>query len=147
MALLSIIQRYDPGVEPESHPGYLTGPIRNTNRDMAMQISEIKGLPDNFREVDEEEIVKQSMLRSYLPIFMDYRQVTLPDEKHMMEIRGYWFHDGSGVGMSFDYWAGKVRWFRFSLCEHENEVIGSSNCYREYRCKKCGYEHAVDSSG
>lgn len=59
----------------------------------------------------------------------------------------------NGFVMIHDYWDGTVRYFKFSKCEHEYvEVTGKNgkpvwNCYHYYKCKKCGIEHEVDSSG
>lgn len=40
-----------------------------------------------------------------------------------------------------------IRAYKVVACEHDDECVGTPyNCYHEYRCKKCGYEHSVDSS-
>jgi len=35
---------------------------------------------------------------------------------------------------------------KFAACAHEYATVGQGRCYWKGRCKKCGYEHVVDSS-
>lgn len=58
----------------------------------------------------------------------------------------------NGFVMISDYWEKKVRYFRFTKCEHDyEEVTGKNgkpvwNCYHYYKCRKCGQQNEVDSS-
>ncbi len=112
--------------------------------------------PPNWREVDEKEYVQKGMRRVYSPRMVEFRQVVmrgLPDDRNP-EGRDYyhnlnleWFHDGNGSAYTFDYWAGKMRYFFFATCEHTMaHVSRDGNCLNTYRCTKCGYTNQVDSS-
>ena len=63
----------------------------------------------------------------------------------------------SGYAMSSDYLNGKVRYFKFSQCEHnyvglsydeckQRGIYHAGRCYHVSVCSKCGYVNAVDSS-
>ena len=108
--------------------------------------------PPNWREVTEAEIVRESMWRIYSPVLREYRQMG------KMEVGGvpllgatlHYFHDGSGVGMAFDYEASKVRWFRFHVCAHAlretSRPAGHRSGLHTYECTLCGYQTALDTS-
>lgn len=58
----------------------------------------------------------------------------------------------NGFVLINDYWAKKLRYFRFTKCVHDyEEVTGKNgmpvwNCYHYYKCRKCGKPYEVDSS-
>lgn len=58
----------------------------------------------------------------------------------------YHFSDGTGIAASADYWAGKVSWFKFGLCEHDYLSQGDGHCQHKLTCKKCGHTYYTDSS-
>jgi len=114
--------------------------------------------PPNFKEITEKEFA-QSHFFTYDPEATDYRQITdMPNEKTTLAVKLFFFHDGSGVGMSSDYWEGKVRYFSFDLCEHEYEELTAEMarelglmhhgmCWHVIKCRKCGHTQSYDSSG
>lgn len=60
----------------------------------------------------------------------------------------------SGFVIVNDYWAKKVRFFKFAKCFHDYKEITAAeagktafNCYHYCRCTKCGQGYEYDSSG
>ena len=136
--------------------------------------------PPNFKEISEAEF-SQSKFFVYSPEYVEYRQIDpkqiSPKEKYFLGVRLFYFFDGTGLGMAHDYWAKKVRYFKFTKCEHDTEELSGhvaakyvvvhdvfpptsrlakpgeqgvshfGNCYHVYRCKKCGFIESVDTSG
>lgn len=115
----------------------------------------------NFKEITEKEFA-QSKFFSYGADRTEYRQI-LPDrlpwkgEKYALSVTLYYLYDGTGYGISSDYWQGKVRYFRFAACEHEYKELSqqecrkrglyhAGRCYHVSECVKCGRINAVDSS-
>jgi len=115
-------------------------------------------LPPNFREITEKEFA-QSKFFVYFPEFWEYRQITKKEDfekfkwgneqrSHVFSLRMAYFFDGTGVALEHDYWAGKVRYFAFAVCEHnERTQRNVGNCLNEYTCAACGYVETIDSSG
>jgi DNA-directed RNA polymerase subunit RPC12/RpoP len=115
-------------------------------------------MPAQFREITEKEFA-QSMFFSYTPKKMEFRQITrffnpegflLKNGKcmGMIEVRLFYFHDDTGVGISSDFWGGKILYFAFG-CKHEYKEIpkkGLFRCQHYYKCEKCGHEMLTDSS-
>jgi hypothetical protein len=103
-------------------------------------------VPTNFHEIDEKTLCQETRLAVYAPQFIEWRQLPIDGKtKPIISIRLFWFHDGTCVGLSLDYWAGKVRWFAGG-CQHEFEEKKVGNCLHQRTCKKCNYEEVVDSS-
>lgn len=115
--------------------------------------------PPNWKEITEKELAQTTLLGSYTPEHIIYKQI-LAENNHLLTVKLFVFHDGTGVGLNVDYW-GKgyydeptlkeplqhVRWFKFAKCEHVMEHTQRlGNCYNRYVCKKCGYTEDVDSS-
>lgn len=106
--------------------------------------------PPNFTEITDVEF-SHSMFFVYTPDKMEFRQIVpnrLPwnGERYYLSVRLFYFHDGSGVGISSVY-GQKIRYFRFFVCDHkDSELLESRMCYRKTRCRKCGYVNEVDSS-
>lgn len=116
-------------------------------------------LPPNFREITEKEFA-QSKMFVYSPEFEEFRQINDPEavkrfkwgelgreRSCVFDMRMLYFYDGTGVAMVGDYWAGRVRYFSFAVCEHKNkteEEIG--NCLHTYTCTECGFKETIDSS-
>jgi hypothetical protein len=109
----------------------------------------VKGLPANFREVDEAEFVKNAMRRIYTPQRIEYRQFHALRKDHPElpgDLQLHWYHNGKGDATYLDYWAGKVRFFLFAECEHEmKHTRNLGRCFNEYTCSKCGYVEQIDS--
>jgi hypothetical protein len=129
-------------------------------KDHAKVYGDYNDAPPNFKEITEEEFA-QSMFFTYSPEYTEYRQILLdPDSKRKeaLSVKLYFFFDGNGFGMANDYWAKKVRYFRFKKCDHKavelspvearkKGIVHHGNCYHVLECSKCGYIHSYDSSG
>lgn len=109
---------------------------------------------DNFRIISEEEFA-QSKFFTYNPEAYDYRQVcpeNLTEDvkkqigERMLTVKLYFYHDGEGLGISSDFWAGKVYYFRFEACDHNYKGTTIGKCLTRYECSKCGYTQQIDSS-
>ena len=90
-------------------------------------------------------------LYSRLQISVSGAPITL-----LRDARLYFFHDGTGVAMMDDYWAGKIHYFAFG-CDHKyRQVYGEEAtklglrpiglCETAHYCDKCGDKMVVDSS-
>lgn len=102
-------------------------------------------LPPNMKECDADEF--WHYFGTYTPIYMEYRQVQKP--RHCT-LNLFVYSDGTGFALerqTKNAMGTEPKFYRFAVCEHEYEVTHRSNCYREMRCKKCGYETSIDSSG
>jgi hypothetical protein len=115
--------------------------------------------PPNWHPITEEDF-SHSLFFSYAPVFRDTRQM-LPSragkEGACVDAVLFFYHDGTGVGIERDYWAGKVNYYAFSVCEHQYREISQAecakrgifhggNCYHVEVCSKCGHINAYDSS-
>lgn len=104
--------------------------------------------PPNFREVSAAEYVTAPRC-IYGPIATNHRQILRIDGKpagRMISVRLFILGSGEGWAEERDHNTKTMRYYFFELCQHEHEVTHRSMCYREYKCKKCGYEHSIDSS-
>lgn len=108
--------------------------------------------PPDWAEITEAEMIETTPLRAYTPQLVEYRQI-LPSRTNgaisagpMLAATLYYFHDRTGVGMSFDYQQKKVRWFRFG-CDHQMTTWWPVMFERHDKCEKCGYEAVYDTSG
>lgn len=118
-------------------------------------------LPPNWREITEAEFVKGKFF-SQSPEKTEFRQLTKADIKSekdtpLVNAHLYFFHDGTGVALMDDHWAGKLRYFAFG-CDHKyREVHGKElqelgfqgglfACEHAYYCDKCSDKMVVDSS-
>lgn len=113
-------------------------------------------VPTNWREVSEKEFA-QSNAFTYAPQKREYRQILPEGEPHIIGVWLNFMHDGTGWAMASDYWAGKVRFFKFG-CEHRYRELGSAECrergiqhfgmcWHVSECEKCGDVRSVDTSG
>lgn len=122
------------------------------------QLGNFNDAPYNWHEITEEEFAK-SMFGSYTPMYIDYKQIIDRDSpgRSMLPVKLFLMHDGTGFGMNFDYWGGKVRYFRFG-CEHKYSELSAQECrergishfgkmYHVEECSKCGHIDAYDTSG
>lgn len=117
--------------------------------------------PPGWREITEADFVKSTFF-THEPGKIEFRQLMkagLTDEQGAPLIcaRLYYFHDGTGVALMNDYWAGKLRYFAFG-CDHkwhkvygdEAKKLGFGTLYSHdhaYVCDECGETKVVDSSG
>ena len=117
--------------------------------------------PPGWREISEKEFVKGKFF-THSPEKVEVRQlrdagVKAESGSPLINARLYFFHDGTGVAMMDDHWAGKIRFFAFG-CDHKyQEVYGQTardlglqatgNCQHAYICEKCGHHMIVDTSG
>lgn len=119
-------------------------------------MDEFNTVPAEWREVSEKEFAQSSAF-THSPIRRDYRQILPEGEPHTLSVWLNFMHDGTGWAMASDYWAGKVRFFKFG-CAHKYRELGSEecrerglfhggNCYHVYLCEACAHVNAVDSSG
>jgi len=116
--------------------------------------------PEGWEEITEKEFV-QSDFFIYTWEAFEFKQLDkLADGTHLegpiLPVKLFWMNDGTGYGISSDYWKGKIRFFRFG-CRHDYRGMGVEECrergishfgrcYHVSECRKCGYVHAVDSS-
>ncbi len=119
--------------------------------------------PPGLKEITAEEFA-QSGFFTWCIEKVEFRQVLsdrLPwtGEKYMLTLRMFYMNSPheDGFAMSHDYWAQKVRYFRFTRCDHsyrelsvlEAQAKGRKhfgNCYHVHQCTKCGVFYEVDSS-
>lgn len=115
--------------------------------------------PDNLTEMTERQWA-QSDWFSLDPERVENRQFSILDTKGrevFHTFRLYHMHDGHGYAITHDYWAGRVRVFRFG-CEHEwhelchNEcekrnINHFGSCWHVQQCSKCNQIRSYDSSG
>ena len=118
-------------------------------------------LPPNWREITEAAFVTGHFF-SHDPEKVEFRQLMGTDIKSekgspLVNARLYFFHDGTGVALMDDHWAGKPRYFAFG-CDHKyREVHGkelqklgfkgvTGSCDHALYCDKCKHKMVVDSS-
>lgn len=115
--------------------------------------------PSNWREIEEKELVQNTLWLTYTPVAVDYKQVIAPLGEYAqwckegktskvpsLAVSLFIYHDGSGIGIHRDYWAGKMRYFRFDFCHHEMVTDEKRMCWWAGHCSKCGWKNAIDSS-
>ena len=109
----------------------------------------------NMKEMTEKEFA-QSMFFTYTPDYHFYRQINRVEKLPLglapgpkgggLHVHCYVFFDKTGIAFASDYWAGKVRYFHFAVCEHEFTEKNIGRCLHKYTCVKCGFNKEVDSS-
>lgn len=146
--------------------------VLGERKDDSSAIPEIRGglgpevehhnaLPPNLKEIPEKEFA-QSMFFTYTPIAYEHRQIPRESGNYrsgLLSLQMYYFHDGSGIAFSSDYWGGKVSYYTFTVCEHDFRELSAKEarsrgithmrrCYHVLECQKegCGYTTAYDSS-
>lgn len=98
--------------------------------------------PTGLKELTEKEFVEHFHAAPFN--YVETRQV-FDFEKGMLPITMYWVDQSSGYAISFHYYDGKLRFFKFG-CEHDWETTLRRMCYEEMKCKKCGVCTFIDSS-
>lgn len=108
--------------------------------------------PPNWREVTPADIATCSLGRTYQPELIEHRQMghLTAGSKPLLDATLYFFHDGSGHAIHYDYHGRTVRWYMFHLCQHSYTEISRPPTPRAgihtNRCKKCGYTYSYDTS-
>jgi hypothetical protein len=97
-------------------------------------------VPFNMKELSSKEFA-QSLLFTEIPIFIENREFYMNDlykedvKGDLIRMKMFWFKDHTGVGISSDYWKGKIRYFTFG-CNHslkEKKLKPNTS----YTCEKC----------
>jgi len=115
--------------------------------------------PDNMVELTEKEWA-QSDYFIFDPEQVESRQFiikSLDDRDYFHSFKLYTMHEGHGYAITHDYWAGRVRVFRFG-CNHNWVGLSSEqsaelgirhfgNCYHVQKCENCDKVRQYDSSG
>jgi hypothetical protein len=119
-------------------------------------------LPTELRHIhriSEAEFAK-ALVFTYTPVaFGNVRVESLPDRDP--QFGGFYLlcfhaHDGTGVLMDRDFWAGTVRFYAYG-CAHRyreltsaecraRDIYHGGRCFHVSECQDCGYINAVDSS-
>lgn len=99
-------------------------------------------MPPNMEEINEEEFYSQTL--TYFPRWMGYRQVMSHPDYSYISLTMYLYGGGEGVGIGRTDKG--MKFFKFASCIHDWETTYVANCYREFKCKKCGATNAIDSS-
>lgn len=107
--------------------------------------------PPNMVEITPEEFA-QSGFFTWCHTARENRQVCDRNNrsKPMMPLMLFYMNHGDNYAMSHDYWAKKVRYFKFALCYHDYKEIAPSQpwaCWHTEKCTKCGHTWSYDSSG
>lgn len=143
----------------EGHPNH----DPKVNAELEQHEKDFGGYNDNppgWRQITEKEFVQGHFFRSS-PAKVEFRQLRDPGVKSergtaLRDARLFFFHDGTGVAMMEDFWAGKIHYFAFG-CDHKyREVYGeeaanlglrpTGRCDHALHCDKCGHGMVVDSS-
>lgn len=119
--------------------------------------------PPNFTEITAEEFARSGFF-TWCKVGMEHRQI-MPDRignskmlnpitNGVLGISLFYMNHGENFGIANDYWANKVRYFKFADCFHDWKEISakeagkpSLNCYHYCKCSKCGASWEYDSSG
>ena len=111
-------------------------------------------MPPNWEEIKESEYYWRWSIMPAHSIFQ-HRGVILDNCHHDVSLFvhpgdfsgiGFWvYYDGKATEAEVS--AYKPHYFKWKVCDHDFKVVGSSMCFRRYKCKTCGYEYEVDSSG
>jgi hypothetical protein len=104
--------------------------------------------PPNLKEITQLEFC-QSMFFSYGAEHIESRQVIDKSKgfnSKMTELWLYWYYDHSGVAIEHDYWKGTLKFFKFTLCEHDYKETNLGRCFNRLTCQKCGFSQDIDSS-
>jgi hypothetical protein len=81
---------------------------------------------------------------------VEYRQMHTEGAIVMAHL--FFYHDDTGLGLVHCYENGKHRpplLYKFARCEHDMVAVHEKSYmhYHVSKCRKCGYERGVDSSG
>lgn len=109
-------------------------------------------VPPNWKEVNAATIATECLVRMYTPKLTEHRQIshTQIKERHMLACTLFFFHDGTGYAVHYDYWQKRIRYFMFSRCEHTYGQVmrpaGNRSGIHTMACTKCGYVNSYDTS-
>lgn len=117
-------------------------------------------LPPLFREISIEEFAKSDFF-TYGFKYIDHKQATRDYEDNdlpaMLAVQLFYMGDGTGYGISSDFWGGKITYYAFG-CKHQYKEISAVEAKKlgidhwgmfchVYKCAECGAIHVTDSSG
>lgn len=138
MSLYTLTSKETPGPHVKAYGGY-------------------NDVPTNWRKITEADFAK-SMFFTYTPEAVEDRQFVEPSNPTgpMISARLFFMHDGTGVALSRDFWAGTVQYFAFG-CAHEYRELTQTECeaagirhwgrcFHVNKCTICEYVYAYDSS-
>lgn len=114
--------------------------------------------PPGFTEITSEEFARSGFF-TWCKVGMEFRQI-LPDRikqhfmltevKTILGITLFYMNHGEHYGIANDYWASKVRYFKFAECFHTYRDISVPANHRSgihvAKCIKCGSEWEYDTS-
>jgi len=109
--------------------------------------------PPNWREVTAEDIATKCLVRIYTPKITEYRQIgsLKPGSPPVMACTLWFFHDGTGYAVHYDYWKKTIRYFMFARCIHTYKALsrpaGNRSGLHEEQCTQCDYINSYDTSG
>jgi len=118
--------------------------------------------PTGWTEISEAEFCKSGFF-TWSPSYQEYRQLYRDIDGNTFDkyisVKMYYMWNSQGFAISADYWAGKLRFFRFG-CDHEYGAPMTDSdwnspgvdkhfrgmCCHTEKCKKCGHIWQYDSS-
>lgn len=111
--------------------------------------------PIGLRKISEKEFA-QSAFFTECPTHKQHKQITRGHgQKTMLALQIYWFHDKTGIGISRNYWEGKVTYWACG-CDHDYKELHHQecarrrihhygNCFHVCECSKCKHVMSYDS--
>lgn len=120
--------------------------VLNNHPNPAEHIAKFGGwntVPPNFEEITPEQFAAISFWAIAGIEFRQFHHNNKHFSGYLFFVKGVGF-DG---GYAFDTRNGGVKFYRFSDCKCETESKSIGNCLHLVKCKKCGREWEVDSSG
>ncbi len=88
----------------------------------------------------EKDILRHSELFNHSPVGLIPFGEIERENASSVYVYGFFFWDGSWVGMSGHWSDPHITWWQGAICEHDYEVRENSDtCQHSKTCKKCGY--------
>ena len=118
--------------------------------------------PTGFTEITAEEFA-QSGFFTWCKEAIEFRQIcrfngaklfnqtegkkSLHGWDKMLAVTMFFMNHGDHYAVANDYWASKVRYFKFATCFHDYQELTSTRmCWHVCKCTKCGHVWEYDSS-
>lgn len=147
--------------------------VSSSNAQIEKDYGRYNDPPPNLKEITREEFDARVIHGSYVPEFIEHKQIRPTPEfqkqfklgDSFVKMTLYIYHDGTGVASTSRYerndrtnqYEYSARFFKFAKCEHvmrelsqaqcrEQGLYHAGRCYHVSKCEKCGYVSAVDSS-
>lgn len=110
--------------------------------------------PPGWKKISLKTLVQDTHFLRHTPDLIEHRQIT--SSKTYIEVQLHYFWDGTGVGISTDYWKGTVQYYRFG-CVHDyhelsqeecrtRNIYHAGRCWHVRECSRCKHLDAIDSS-